>query len=145
MVLRRRNCTHPDDTACSWCVQRLLFCMLRHRRRRLIEACIFSCLGCTGSWRTLMERQFLICFISAFGSNSVRSEDRLPLARGAVDPGRMTAGIETPSGSSTTTAVRSASAAVGFVTLKNRDCTSRTITARSGKSTASNSSAQGRN
>ena len=90
-------------------------------------------------------------------SNSVRSKDRLPLARGAVDPGRKTAGIETPSGSFSTKAARSASAAVGFVTLMNCDCTSFTITARSGKSTgtknvaqigvgrdSSNSSAQGR-
>ena len=105
------------------------------------------------------------CFVSSVAlairrasrSNSVRSKDRLPLARGALDPGRMTAEIETPSGSFSTKAARSASAAVGFVTLKNCDCTSRTITARSGKSTAtknvaqmgvgrdsSNSSAQGR-
>ena len=88
---------------------------------------------------------------------SVRHKDRLPLARGAVDPGRVTAGIETPSGSFSTKAARTASAAVGFVTLNDCDCTSRTITARSGKSTgtknvapigvgrdSSNSCAQGR-
>ena len=94
-------------------------------KRRLTEACIFSRLSCTGSLRTLRERQFLLCFISALAirpwrasrSNSVRRKDRLPLARGAVDPGQMTAGIETPSGSSSTTAARSASAALGFVTL----------------------------
>ena len=41
--------------------------MLRHHRRRLIEACIFSRLGCTGSLCTLRERQVLLCFICKSG------------------------------------------------------------------------------
>ena len=99
-------------------IQRLLFCQETPRRGVHFFAP-------TGSLRTLRERQFLLCFISALAlrpwrasrSNSVRSKDRIPLARGAVDPGQMTAAIGTPSGSSSTTAARSASAALGFVTL----------------------------
>ena len=144
MVSTAKGSAHPLATQS----QRLLFCMLRHHRRRLIEACIFRALVVRAL--CALSESVNFCFVSSVAlamrrasrSNSVRSKDRLPLARGAVDPGRVTAGIETPSCSSSTTAARSASAAVGFVELKNRDCTSRTITTRSGKSTATKNLAQ---
>ena len=61
-----KGSAHPLTTQS----QRLLFCMLRHHRRHLIEACIFSRLGCTGSLCTLRERQFLLCFISGLGNEA---------------------------------------------------------------------------
>ena len=124
-------------------IHQLFFCMLRQQKRRLIGACMLApCLGFTGSLRTLCNCQCLlrVCFDSGLGNRarasltiSVRSKDRLPVARGAADPGRITGGIETSSGSHST-AVRPASAAVGKRTLKMTDCTS-SSPARSGKST----------
>ena len=66
---------------------------------------------------------------------SVRSKDRLPRAREAADPGRITAGTETPM-SSSSTAARPASAAAGNPTIGMTDHTSPAITAPSDKSNA---------